>query len=81
LGLRPISEITVAADSIAGGDRGHRVDPDMPGTEAARLAKAVNVMLDQLDAQDQTLRRFVADASHELRTPLTSVRGYLEVYA
>lgn len=81
LGLRPISEITVAADSIAGGDRGHRVDPDVPGTEAARLANAFNVMLDQLDAQDQTLRRFVADASHELRTPLTSVRGYLEVYA
>lgn len=81
LGLRPISEVTIAADSIAGGDRGHRVDPDMPGTEAARLAKAFNVMLDQLDAQEQTLRRFVADASHELRTPLTSVRGYLEVYA
>lgn len=81
LGLRPIAEVTIAADSIAGGDRGHRVDPDMPGTEAARLAKAFNVMLDQLDAQEQTLRRFVADASHELRTPLTSVRGYLEVYA
>lgn len=81
LGLRPISEVTIAADSIAAGDRGHRVDPDMPGTEAARLATAFNVMLDQLDAQEQTLRRFVADASHELRTPLTSVRGYLEVYA
>lgn len=81
LGLRPISEVTIAADSIAQGDRGHRVDPDMPGTEAARLATAFNVMLDRLDAQEQTLRRFVADASHELRTPLTSVRGYLEVYA
>jgi two-component system OmpR family sensor kinase len=53
----------------------------MAGTEAARLAQAFNVMLDQRDAQELTLRRFVADASHELRTPLTSVRGYLEVYA
>ncbi|MET0489804.1 MAG: HAMP domain-containing sensor histidine kinase [Acidimicrobiales bacterium] len=81
LGLRPISEITSAAESIAAGDRDHRVDPDMPGTEAAKLARAFNVMLDERDAQEQTLRRFVADASHELRTPLTSVRGYLEVYA
>ena len=81
LGLRPISEVTIAADAIAAGDRSHRVAPDMPGTEAARLARAFNVMLDQRDAQEQTLRRFVADASHELRTPLTSIRGYLEVYA
>ena len=81
LGLRPISEITIAAESIAAGDRDRRVDPDMPGTEAAKLARAFNVMLDERDVQEQTLRRFVADASHELRTPLTSVRGYLEVYA
>lgn len=80
LGLRPISKVTAVADSIAAGDRAQRVDPDRPGTEAARLAQAFNVMLDQRDAQEQTLRRFVADASHELRTPLTSVRGYLEVY-
>lgn len=80
LGLRPISKVTTVADSIAAGDRGQRVEPDRPGTEAARLAEAFNVMLDQRDSQEQTLRRFVADASHELRTPLTSVRGYLEVY-
>jgi len=80
LGLRPISKVTAVADSIAAGDRGLRVEPDLPGTEAARLAEAFNVMLDQRDAQELTLRRFVADASHELRTPLTSVRGYLEVY-
>lgn len=81
LGLRPIAEVTTAAERIAAGDQEHRVDPEMPGLEAQQLARAFNVMLDERDAQEQTLRRFVADASHELRTPLTSVRGYLEVYA
>ena len=38
LGLRPISKVTAVADSIAAGDRGQRVEPDRPGTEAARLA-------------------------------------------
>jgi two-component system, OmpR family, sensor kinase len=81
LGLRPISDVTKVAESIAAGERDQRAAADMPGVEAARLAQAFNLMLDQRDAQEQTLRRFVADASHELRTPLTSVRGYLEVYA
>jgi two-component system OmpR family sensor kinase len=31
-------------------------------------------------ANEQRLRRFVADAAHELRTPLTSVRGYAELH-
>jgi signal transduction histidine kinase len=31
-------------------------------------------------ADEEKLRRFVADASHELRTPLTSIRGYAELW-
>jgi signal transduction histidine kinase len=31
-------------------------------------------------ANEERLRRFVADASHELRTPLTSIRGYAELW-
>jgi signal transduction histidine kinase len=34
---------------------------------------------DQLAAQDETRRRFLADISHELRTPLTVMRGEAEV--
>jgi two-component system, OmpR family, sensor kinase len=81
LGLRPIAKVTETADAIAAGERGHRVELDHPRTEAGRLGRAFNLMLDDRDAAEGRLRQFVADASHELRTPLTSIRGYLDVYA
>jgi two-component system OmpR family sensor kinase len=37
-------------------------------------------MMDRIEASDQRLRRFVADASHELRTPLSAVRAYAELF-
>lgn len=81
LGLRPISAMTQTARSIAGGDRGERAPEIDERTEAGQLAAAFNVMLDQRDEAEDTLRRFASDASHELRTPLTSIRGYLDLYA
>ena len=81
LGLRPVARVTEVADAIAAGDRTRRVDHVDEHTEAGRLATAFNVMLDERDASEERLRRFVSDASHELRTPLTSIRGYLELYS
>lgn len=80
LGLRPVASLTAAADAIASGERERRVTVADPRTEAGRLAVAFNVMLDERDASELSLRQFVADASHELRTPLTSMRGYLDLY-
>ena len=80
LGLRPIARVTATAEAIAAGDRSHRVDVRDARTEAGKLGRAFNVMLDERDASEARLRQFVADAYHELRTPLTSVRGYLELY-
>jgi two-component system OmpR family sensor kinase len=80
LGLRPIAQVTRAADAITRGDRGHRVEGDDSATEAGRLARAFNVMLDERDQTEEHLRQFVADAAHELRTPLTSIRGYLDLF-
>ena len=80
LGVQPINDVTDAADAISAGDRERRLPSYPPGTEAAHLASAFNQMLDQKEAADERLRRFVADASHELRTPLTSIRGYVELY-
>ncbi|MEO7070920.1 MAG: HAMP domain-containing protein, partial [Nostocoides sp.] len=81
LGLRPIEQMTVAADAIADGDTSLRVPPGPPGTEAARLGTALNAMLDTTRAGEERMRRFVADASHELRTPLTTLRGYSGLHA
>jgi two-component system OmpR family sensor kinase len=80
LGVKPIHDVTDAADAISAGDRERRLPSYPPGTEAAHLASAFNSMLDQKEAADERLRQFVADASHELRTPLTSIRGYVELY-
>ncbi|HYN66660.1 MAG TPA: ATP-binding protein [Ornithinibacter sp.] len=80
LGLRPIAEMTDAADAITAGDTARRVPPGPPGTEAARLGEALNAMIDTNAATQERMRRFVADASHELRTPLTTLQGYAALH-
>jgi two-component system OmpR family sensor kinase len=79
LGLRPIRRVEAAAAAVASGETTRRVDPPPPGTEAGHLARAFNVMVDERQAVEDRLRRFVADASHELRTPLTTVAGVFEL--
>lgn len=79
LGVRPIRRLTATADAIGRGERDLRADDPGDRTEAAHLARAFNLMLDERDEGEERLRRFVADASHELRTPLTSIRGYVDL--
>jgi two-component system OmpR family sensor kinase len=81
LGVKPINDMTEAADAITAGDDQRRIRQYPSGTEAGRLSRALNTMLDERQAADHRLRQFVTDASHELRTPLTSIRGYSDLYA
>lgn len=90
--LRPLRDIERTAGAIAAGDLSRRVpEPEPPTavarTELGRLARALNVMLGQIEtafsaraASEERMRQFVADASHELRTPLTTIRGFAELY-
>ncbi|MDH4280160.1 MAG: HAMP domain-containing histidine kinase [Acidimicrobiia bacterium] len=88
LGIRPIKLMTATASEIAEGDLSVRIPTDsVAGSEAGRLANALNTMMSRIQAaataqerSEQRLRRFMADASHELRTPITTVRGYAELY-
>jgi two-component system OmpR family sensor kinase len=81
LGLRPLHRIEDTAAAITAGDLSRRVDHPDPQTEVGRVGSALNTMLDQIEASDRRLRRFVADASHELRTPLAAVRAYAELFS
>jgi two-component system OmpR family sensor kinase len=80
LGLRPIADVTEAADAIAAGDRTRRVAGPEGGTEAAHLARAFNLMLDEQQSIESRLRQFVADASHELRTPVSVILGVTDLW-
>lgn len=93
LSLRPLHRVTttareVSALSLGSGavDLPHRVPETDPRTEVGQLGAAFNQMLghvetalDQREASEARLRRFVADASHELRTPLAGIRAYTEL--
>ncbi|MFQ6392175.1 sensor histidine kinase [Nocardia sp. KC 131] len=81
LGLTPIARMTEAADAIAAGASHRRIEGCASGTEADRLGKALNTMIDTTQATEDRMRRFVADASHELRTPLTTLRGYSALHS
>ncbi len=85
-GLRPLEDMAREADAIAAGDLTRRVEPTEGDGEIARLGRALNGMLSQIETafaqrarSEDRLRSFLADASHELRTPLTSIRGYAEL--
>ena len=85
-GLRPLEDMSRAADAIAAGDLTRRVQPSDGTTEISRLGRALNGMLSEIETafaqragSEERLRNFLADASHELRTPLTSIQGYAEL--
>ncbi|GGT70190.1 sensor histidine kinase [Actinomadura citrea] len=87
-GLLPLSRMAATAHAItAGGDLRARMPAPGRRTEVARLASAINVMLERIEQafwarsrSEARVREFAADASHELRTPLTAIQGYAELY-
>jgi two-component system sensor histidine kinase MprB len=79
--LRPVKQLTAAAEHVARTrDLTRRIQAE--GTdELSRLGASFNTMLEALAEAERSQRRLVADASHELRTPLTSLRTNIEVLA
>ena len=78
--LRPIDQITLTAQKIAGGgDLSARLNLPDTGDEVGRLAATFDAMLVRLDNSFRRERQFTADASHELRTPLAAMQAILGV--
>ncbi len=77
--LKPVDEITTAAQTIGIGNLSLRLRTPQTGDELQRLTEVWNVMLGRLEAAVKTLSQFAADASHELRTPLAVIRTSAEL--
>ncbi len=75
--LRPIGELTSAANQLAAGNLDQRV-PVRGDDELATLASTFNHMAASLQQAEIRRRALTADIAHELRTPLAVQRAYLE---
>lgn len=73
----PVGDLMEAAQRVAAGDYGVRVDERGPD-EVRALARSFNAMTARLQAGDEQRRRLLADVTHELRNPLSVIQGNLE---
>ena len=79
--LRPIEELTDAAEKVAATKQlAERIEVDRED-ELGRLAASFNEMMEALESSREQQRRLVRDAGHELRTPLTALRTNIEFLA
>ena len=73
----PLQMLSQAAEAIAGGELGRRVEV-RSDDEIGRVARSFNQMAESLAQADVQRRNIIADIAHELRTPLTVIQGNLE---
>lgn len=76
--IRPITEITKAAEAIRAGDLSQRITGIATQDEIQELADTFNTMLHRLQASFTRERQFTAEASHELRTPVAVISACAE---
>jgi signal transduction histidine kinase len=77
--LRPVREMTTAAQRISAHNLDERLAVAGPADELKELGDTIDGLLERLESAFAAQRRFVANASHELRTPLATMRASLDV--
>ncbi len=76
--LAPLADIANTAEKISGQQLYRRLGIQGED-EVARLAAALDRMLDRLQDAFEGYHQFTGDVSHELRTPLTIIKGELSL--
>lgn len=76
--LRPIARVADAAEKIATGTLGARLEPETD-PDLNRLANSFNDMADAVQERIEREQRFASDVSHELRSPITALTAAVEV--
>jgi signal transduction histidine kinase len=74
--VRPVLQLSAAADRVAAGDYEVDVPQKAPG-ELGHLSERFGEMAVRLSEVEQMERNFLMSVSHELRTPLTAIRGHV----
>ncbi|CAN5686021.1 HAMP domain-containing sensor histidine kinase [soil metagenome] len=78
--LRPLAEVSTAAEAIAGGRLDTRLEA-IDDVDLAVLASSFNHMAQALEERIERDARFASDVSHELRSPLMTLAASIEVMA
>jgi len=74
---RPINAIIKATREYSAGNLGYRIEL-RSNDEFGYLAKALNVMANDLKNASDSQHKFIANVSHDFRSPLTTIKGYIE---
>ena len=74
--VRPVLQLSSAADKVAGGNYDVEVPKRAPG-ELGHLSRRFDEMAHRLGEAERVERNFLMSVSHELRTPLTAIRGHV----
>lgn len=74
--IKPVKEITCAAEAMARGRFDVRVNKRYDD-EVGKLADTLNYMAEAVSKHEKMKNDFIASISHEIRTPLTSIIGWV----
>ncbi|MBY0051703.1 HAMP domain-containing histidine kinase [Brevibacillus agri] len=76
--VRPVVQVSAAAQKVAQGDLQVRVPVPERQDEIAALVVAFNNLVTSLHEQEELRKRLTADIAHELRTPLNTLLAQTE---
>lgn len=75
---RSLSDLTMAAEQVTGGDYDVQVAVPHNESELIALTSAFNDMAEQLRTTETTRRTMLTDLAHEMRTPISSLDVTIE---